>query len=167
MSFIKKNCLNCEKEFLSEKREINRGNGKFCSMKCSGFYNGQHRQKPEPNVVCAYCQIKFYKNTSQQSNSKSKFYFCCRAHKDAAQCIGGIKEIMPSHYGDTLHDYRTIIFKLHNRKKMCERCQYDKNEAAIIVHHKDRNRSNNDISNLEVLCANCHAIEHWSETQTS
>ena len=33
--------------------------------------------------------------------------------------------------------------------------------TSIIVYHKDTNRENNDISNLEVLCANCHAIEHW------
>lgn len=163
MSFIKKNCLNCNNEFLVEKREINRGNGKFCSMKCSGFYNGQHRPKPEPNVECAYCQTKFYKNTCKRKMSKSQLYFCCRAHKDAAQCIGGIKAIMPPHYGDTLQDYRTIVFKVHGRQRICERCSYDKHPAAIIVHHKDKNRSNNDPSNLEVLCANCHAIEHWGE----
>jgi hypothetical protein len=44
----------------------------------------------------------------------------------------------------------------------CQRCGYDANEAAIVVHHKDHSRENNDISNLEVLCANCHAIHHCS-----
>lgn len=44
----------------------------------------------------------------------------------------------------------------------CQKCGYDDHEAAIVVHHKDHNRENNDISNLDVLCANCHAIHHWS-----
>ena len=31
---------------------------------------------------------------------------------------------------------------------------------VLIVHHKDRDRNNSDISNLEILCANCHMKEH-------
>lgn len=55
-----------------------------------------------------------------------------------------------------------LLFKLNNFKKVCERCEYAQHEAAIIVHHKDRNRSNNDVTNLEILCANCHAIERYN-----
>jgi 5-methylcytosine-specific restriction endonuclease McrA len=40
---------------------------------------------------------------------------------------------------------------------LCNRCKSSNN---LGVHHKDRNRSNNEISNLEVLCARCHRIEH-------
>lgn len=39
----------------------------------------------------------------------------------------------------------------------CERCGSTKN---LCVHHKDRNRYNNDPSNLEVLCRRCHQLEH-------
>lgn len=159
MVTTKINCLNCKKETYIENKEITRGFGKFCSRKCSAIYNAEQRPKPEPNVKCAYCGVNFYLNTTEKKNSKSGLYFCCREHKDSAQCIGGIKEIMPSHYGETIKDYRVLIFKVANKPKICERCGFDK-EAAIIVHHKDRNRDNNDISNLEVLCANCHAIEH-------
>ena len=163
MKTIDKNCLNCQKMFPALIREINRGNGKFCSLQCSGIYNAKQRPKPEPNVSCAYCGISFYKSNSKQAISKSGLYFCCREHKDAAQRIGGIKAIMPPHYGETVKDYRTLAFKVAGKPRICERCGYDTHEAAIIVHHKDRNRDNNDISNLEVLCANCHAIEHWGE----
>lgn len=45
----------------------------------------------------------------------------------------------------------------------CNRCGYDANKAAIVVHHKDHNRENSDIDNLEVLCANCHTIHHCSD----
>ena len=36
-----------------------------------------------------------------------------------------------------------------------------------VLHHKDRDRHNNDISNLEILCSNCHAIEHWGDAQST
>jgi len=29
------------------------------------------------------------------------------------------------------------------------------------VHHKDRNRENNEIENLELLCPNCHSEDHF------
>lgn len=46
---------------------------------------------------------------------------------------------------------------------ICNRCGYSDNIAAIVVHHIDHNRENSADSNLEVLCANCHAIHHYQE----
>lgn len=43
------------------------------------------------------------------------------------------------------------------KKSACERCNSVK---YLIVHHIDRNRYNNVISNLETLCRSCHAKEH-------
>lgn len=154
-------CLNCPKETQVENKEIKRGFGKFCSRKCSAEHRAKSIVPPEPNVKCAYCQKSFYITPSRAERSKSKLYFCCSEHHDAAQHIGGISEILPSHYGtgDPERNYRRIAFAV--KPKICERCGFDKHEGAIIVHHKDRNRDNGDISNLEILCANCHAIEHW------
>jgi 5-methylcytosine-specific restriction endonuclease McrA len=39
----------------------------------------------------------------------------------------------------------------------CNRCGSKK---YLLVHHKDRDRENNDDSNLEVLCKACHQKEH-------
>ena len=47
-----------------------------------------------------------------------------------------------------------IYKKCHRR---CERCICDED---LLIHHIDRDRSNNNIENLEVLCTSCHAIEH-------
>jgi len=167
MAKTKINCLNCNAETYVENKEIKRGFGKFCSKKCSGKYKTKNVIPPEPNVICALCRQMFYMNESKKQTSKSGLYFCCRAHKDAAQCIGGIKEIMPPHYGTSQPDdsshYRRIAFA--SKPKKCERCGYDKHPAGIIVHHKDRNRMNDDISNLEVLCCICHAIEHYGENK--
>lgn len=43
----------------------------------------------------------------------------------------------------------------------CAQCGFDKYPEILQVHHKDRNRSNNNIENLEVLCPNCHTLEHY------
>ena len=77
--------------------------------------------------------------------------------------MGGIKEILPAHYGtaktDNSSHYRNVAFS--NKPKICERCGYGANEKAIIIHHKDRNRNNNKLSNLELICPNCHYEEHF------
>jgi predicted transcriptional regulator len=44
----------------------------------------------------------------------------------------------------------------------CERCGA-KSDEGHHKHHKDRDRSNNEPSNLEVLCHSCHTLEHSSE----
>jgi 5-methylcytosine-specific restriction endonuclease McrA len=43
---------------------------------------------------------------------------------------------------------------------VCERCGYDEEPRILGVHHKDRNRKNNELANLEVLCPMCHSLEH-------
>ena len=51
---------------------------------------------------------------------------------------------------------------LELRGKVCERCKYDKTEI-LQVHHKDRNRENNIMDNLELICPNCHYESHHLE----
>ncbi len=45
----------------------------------------------------------------------------------------------------------------------CERCGWDKVPEIFEVHHKDRDRQNNELSNLELLCPNCHQSYHFAE----
>ena len=46
----------------------------------------------------------------------------------------------------------------------CERCQLHLT-TELPRHHKDRDRSNNDASNIEVLCWTCHNLEHMHEAK--
>lgn len=57
--------------------------------------------------------------------------------------------------GGTEPYYRRIAYEAYG--KICSRCGATK---RIGVHHKDRNRRNNDLENLEVLCKRCHQLEH-------
>ena len=56
--------------------------------------------------------------------------------------------------------YRDVIPP--EMRVQCWECFSHKN---IDVHHKDGNRENNDISNLEVLCHSCHIKKH-AKTRT-
>jgi len=152
------NCLHCGKEHLVEQREINRGNGKFCSLKCSAQYNAKKKQVP--NVYCAWCHKHFYRRPSRVRKSKSGLVFCGQqCHNDAARLGSGLSAVHPAHYNDS-NNYRRIAFNMLSHK--CNRCGYDKYPQILQVHHQDKNRDNNTIDNLEILCPNCHAIEHWT-----
>lgn len=171
MSKIEVICVGCSSSFLVEKREVNRGNGKFCSKQCFGAHHSRmaainHSKNHPPNVRCDFCKINFYQSKSRLSKrqSRSGLHFCSRACKDQAQRIeNGFKAIQPDHYGKGQSVYRDIAFRFH--PKVCNRCGYSKQTAILEVHHKDCDRSNNLAQNLEVLCPTCHE-EHHFDTST-
>ncbi len=53
--------------------------------------------------------------------------------------------------------YRKKAYEKYGYK--CNRCGVV-DKRVLLVHHRDRNRRNNKVENLEVMCYNCHAIEH-------
>lgn len=61
---------------------------------------------------------------------------------------------------DGASSYRNRALKHYGCK--CSICNFD-NVLALEVHHIDKDRNNNSIENLKVLCANCHRITHGSE----
>ncbi len=64
---------------------------------------------------------------------------------------------------DKVRSYKMLKIRLLKiRGVICERCGYDRHEI-LQVHHKDKNRSNNDLDNLELICPNCHYEEHYLE----
>lgn len=151
-------CLQCSQNFKVEQREIKRGNGLFCSRRCFHLQRKKNYKPRQPNVECALCKKPFYKTKFRQSKSHSGLYFCCRSHKDEAQRIGGFPEIQPPHYGKTLAGYRVTAFR--NLPHLCNKCGWNKLEQVLVVHHIDGDRSNNQLSNLEILCPNCHWEYH-------
>ena len=46
------------------------------------------------------------------------------------------------------------------RGYICNACGKKKLSRNLEIHHKDRNRHNNDPSNLRVLCIACHDALH-------
>ena len=61
-------------------------------------------------------------------------------------------------YGKQNKNYHYIYTKVafSNYPPICCICGYKKHREALEVHHIDGDRSNNEVSNLRILCPTCH-----------
>jgi len=51
---------------------------------------------------------------------------------------------------------------LRDRGKKCEICGLKvEHECQLDIDHIDGNSKNNNFSNLQILCANCHRLKTW------
>jgi endogenous inhibitor of DNA gyrase (YacG/DUF329 family) len=152
-------CARCKKDFYKKKRFIKKSKNHFCTKECSSVY---YSEQNSFIINCSYCNKEVKKRNSRKNKSKSGFFFCSRKCKDNAQKVHGnnryeeFLDMMPSHFGtgDGSHGYRKIA--LQNYGKKCRICDYDIVEV-LQVHHKDCDRSNNSLENLDVLCP----THHW------
>ena len=136
---IKKKCEVCQKEFEHISSRCN--TAKYCSRAC--YYKSNYK-KGSIEHECFHCHKKFW-----DSPSKKRKY-CSKA------CVNkeSKKTFQPN--------YTTVRKAMLNRDmiKECEKCGYNAVTSILGVHHKDGNKRNNTITNLVVLCPNCHSLEH-------
>lgn len=133
------NCEMCGKCFFIITTRANKA--KYCSRKC---YHKSQISKGTKKFKCNHCSKEFL-----DSPSKKRKY-CSKA------CVNkSTKESFEPKF--------TTVRKMMKRRgliKSCDRCGFDSVKEILGIHHKDRNPKNNSIENLEVLCPNCHSIEH-------
>lgn len=107
---------------------------------------------------CGYCKSIINVRPRRLIASKSGLVFCNRSCKESAQSIEfGLETLQPGHYATGKWGYRKRALK--HLGKICNKCGYDKDERMLDVDHKDNNRKNGNLSNLEVLCVWCHALK--------
>lgn len=151
--------ITVECEFCGVKFETPDHRRRFCGLPCSSK-RIQAERKPKPNAVCAFCDKEFRVSPSRLKLSKSGMVFCARWCKDQAQRLGDSKfqDMIPGHYGSA-KDYRSVAFSHYDHA--CARCGWCEHVETLVVHHKDRDRSNSEVANLEILCVRCHDVEHY------
>jgi hypothetical protein len=145
-----KRCDVCSKIFFIPKHRLKFY--KTCSYACRGI-----SQRNKISRACATCGKEVLRSPSKLKKSRSGLVFCNRECKQKAQQIGGISLIQPRHYKDGASEYRKRAFRKFG--KVCNQCGYSDYEVMLDVHHLDKNRANNRLGNLEVLCVWCHACK--------
>ena len=154
-------CKHCSASFLAHKNKLEKGLSLFCSQACSS--KGQQQRRPSPETAkqfaCGYCQCLFLRSPSKMRGTVSGLHFCSRKCKDLAQRIEGLQALQPKHYGTGQRGYRTLALRQLENK--CARCDYLTHPEILEVHHRDCDRSNNNLNNLEILCPTCHAAHHF------
>lgn len=132
-------CVICGTSFAHIASRANKA--KYCSRKC--YYKGQS-DKGKTEFECQHCHKKF--NAPKSTNRK----FCSK------QCVNksSKKTWKPT--------FTTVRKALEARGQInkCEKCGYDEYPQILGVHHIDKNRKNNELSNLIVLCPICHSLAH-------
>lgn len=139
-------CLICSTRIYRRPIELQKSQGRaFCSQVCYGL--ASRKEKP-----CVICGKKILASAHKKTCSRA----CANTHR------AGIRYKLGSPH-DKVKDQRMLKLRLlKQRGENCERCRYNKHEI-LHVHHRDRNRNNNELSNLELICPNCHYEEHYLE----
>ena len=151
---IQKKCLICGKKFFIKKFHAKKGWGKYCSIKCHA--KAQIKGKW---LQCDYCGKKIWRTPRDFRKSRSKRFFCsvkCHCSWENKNVRCGVNA--PNWIAGE-NAYRALL-KRAGVAQECRRCG-NRDKRVLTAHHKDGDRKNNTIDNLEWLCRNCHCIIHW------
>ena len=139
-------CNVCKKAIYRRPGELqNKKRGVFCSQTCYG-------KSQRIEIPCTVCGTMILSGANKKTCSRA-----C-ANKNRA---GMMYKDRSKPRKDKVTTYRLQKKRLmQERGRCCERCGYEVYQI-LLVHHRDRNREHNDLANLELLCPNCHAKEHY------
>lgn len=159
-------CFGCKQEFECSLRKFNfntkRNINLYCSKEC---FNICKTKKHSIKTKCSTCGKSVTKSKSHLNKSKTGNIYCSRSCSATKNNTLFRKWKNHPKYKDGSNCYRNFKLQFSSDHK-CERCGFN-NILALDVHHKDSDRSNNNLDNLELLCCNCHAIEHRTKLASS
>lgn len=179
-------CVHCGKTF-SRNRPLR---GVTCSAACRSAYHRSierelktckgcgktYRQPKGPQT--SYCSIHCFNAQRQGTHKADMFRICQQCGGSFMRTPGAMKRRFCSvacfnqarakppkvkrgpRRGPEASNWQGGISRriaAQHRKEACERCG---SQRFLCVHHRDRNRRNNQPDNLETLCKRCHQIEH-------
>ncbi len=115
----------------------------YCGQVCYG----KSTRKEKPCVVCGSPILagenKKTCNRACANRNRAGIHYTGKRLKDNVVTQRRLKE---------------RLFSLRGKK--CERCGFSVYQV-LEIHHQDRDRNNNTLGNLEIICPNCHAKEHY------
>ena len=131
-------CKGCGKEF----RQYASRKAEYCSKECW--------RASKIKAVCEYCGQDFYRRPSDMERGKHQY--CSKPCFAASRLKRMPRTSNPN-------GLRRILMR-RNKIERCERCSFNI-IPLLVIHHKDLHRENNKVTNLQVLCPNCHALAHY------
>ncbi len=139
-------CKICNKSIYRRPLQLKLSRG---NVYCSNACYGKSCRDEKPCIICGKLMLS-------SLNKKTCSRVC--SNKNRAGLKYGI--MRPN---DKLRAQDIIKQRLIELRGMkYEICGYNKHKI-LQIHHKDRNRRNNNFSNLELICPNCHYEKHYLE----
>lgn len=146
-----RNFIECENIFIKKtERAV------YCSTKCKSSWNYKHRNVKWISIKytkdCIVCGKTFPINPAGLKRRKTCSKQChnkLQSLEKKGTCIGKDNY----HYKHGKNSYRKRAIEYYGFQ--CSKCYSNIN---LDVHHIDRNRFNNNIENLVVLCRKCHML---------
>lgn len=137
-------CQICKVSIYRRPSEIEKNSGRvFCTAKCYGI-------SCRNEIPCLVCGKLILAGLNKKTCSRS----CSNKNRVGVH----YKINSPRDKVVTLRSLKIRLLKTRGEK--CERCNYSKS-GILQVHHKNRNRNDNNLKNLELICPNCHYEEHY------
>jgi len=138
-------CKGCGIEFEAQ----NWRKRKYCSKRCKGLHDktGQFKKGHKHNETTEKKRIKALRENPSYGMLGKK-----HSEKTKKQMSESSKK-----------PYNYIDGGYHGKIKT-DRCSIcGENKERIIIHHKDKNRKNNKIPNLQAVCDKCHSKIHFPD----
>jgi|SRR3989304_1487317 len=123
--------------------------------------NIPHNKTPDIEFICETCGNSFTRTVAyiEKVGIPRTCSRTCHNRRVASEnkVTGRLKGANNGRWvgGVSITYYRKLF-----EEQLTKKCQCCGSTRYLCVHHKDRERSNNDLDNLEVLCKSCHQKEH-------
>lgn len=153
---IKTNCENCNKELNKFKSQIPKSGKAFCSLSCSTSYRNKFEFNPSHTRNLSGENNPMFGKGHLIAGKKNGMYG--RVKEQNPAWSGGRHKRSDGYYrilidGERVLEHRHVLIS------------NGLNINGSVVHHKNKDRADNTIANLEVMSQSEHITKHREDLQ--